>query len=222
MNNIPCTSVRRVRNSRTFPFKAIVFLCLSICGLFFGCTVAPPKEPPTDTPLPMPTPVDIWVEIDYSSSYNAAAPTWTFSDTPGWGAIDWAWTGTSYPEARDTYNNIMVEEDPIGRCAILGSSASLDLVIGLKKLSTYSSAGVRIEGRSASSSASVIIDVYNPLNSIGTSVSLGNEWTVHVLDLDLGEAVAIGEDQAMRVEPKGGSGSLALVRMRLTIHDATW
>jgi hypothetical protein len=220
MNTIPCTSVGRVRVSRTFPFKVLAFLLFPLCGLFLGCNVAPPEEPPVDTQPP--TPVDIWVEIDYSSSYSAAGPAWTFSDTPGWGSADWAWTGTGYPVARDTYNNITLEEDPIGRCAILGSGASLDLLIGLKGLSTYSSATVRIEGRSASTSASVIIDVYNPLNSIGTSASLGNDWTVHVLELDLGKAAVIGEDQAIRVEPTGGSSSLALVRMRLTLHDAIW
>jgi hypothetical protein len=96
-------------------------------------------------------------------------------------------------------------------------------MIGLKKLLSYSSVAVQIEGRSASTSSSVTFDVYNPATSIGTSGAIGNDWSVHLIELDLGAAMVSGDElQAVRVEPTGGSGMLALVRMRVCVHDAEW
>jgi uncharacterized protein (UPF0179 family) len=50
---------------------------------------------------------------------------------------------------------------------------------------------------------------------------MAHDWTVHVVDVDLQTCMVIGGGvQAVRVEPT--NGTLALVRMRLTIHGATW
>jgi hypothetical protein len=214
MVDTPSASVGRTSKSHDPLFKVLVCLAIAFHGSFLSCSAAPPT--------PTPTPVDIWVEIDYSAAYSAVAPAWAFSDTPGWVAADWAWTGETSPEVWDVYNNITVEADPIGKCAILGSGATLQVMIGLKKLVSYGSIVVHLEGRSASSSSSVSFDVYNPLNSTGTSGSFDQDWKVHSLDLDLGTAAVCGEEQAIRIEPTGGSSSMALARMRITLHDAVW
>lgn len=164
---------------------------------------------------------EVWVEIDYSSAYTPESPDWTFSPTPGWGEPQWAQPGKSWPEAWDRWNNMSVENDPIGTSLTIGSSSELQLMIGLEELLSYTSMSVRLEGRSKATSLSVQFDVYNPLNNCGTSGSMSQDWTVHVVELDLGTCAVVGAGvQAVRVSPS--NGTLALVRMRVTLHGATW
>jgi hypothetical protein len=221
------------------PAKVSSYTCLKVCfgqpfisnsritalaalfSLLIGCIPSPvdnPSLPPGTTP----TPTDIWLEIDYSNAYASTAPAWSFSDTPSWAAAEWAPSGKSYPEVWDVYNSITIEEDPIGRCAILGPGSTLQIMIGLDKLLSYGSVGLRVEGRSASTSSSVTFDVYCPVTSVGASGVFGNDWSVHLVELDLGSAVNGEALQAVRIEPTGGSGIIALVRMRVCVHDAEW
>ncbi|MBI5533314.1 MAG: hypothetical protein HY898_11395 [Deltaproteobacteria bacterium] len=164
---------------------------------------------------------EVWVEIDYSSAYSPESPAWEFSPTPGWGAAQWAQPPKTWPEAWDRWNNMNVETDPIGKSLTIGSSSELQLMIGLEELVSYTSMSVRLEGRSKATSSSVSFDVYNPLNNCGTTGSMSQDWTVHVVDLDLGSCAIVGAAvQAVRVSPT--NGTLALVRMRVTLHGATW
>jgi hypothetical protein len=213
-----CSS-RQSKPRNTFVFHVAVLFAT----VLFGCTPAPSDGGPEPSPTPAPLPVDVWVEIDYSNTSSSIIPDWSYSDTPGWAAADWAPAGETEPEVWDVYNNIVITDDPIGRCAVLGSSACLQIMLGPSKLVSYSTTSVRIEGRSASSTTSVFFDVYNPLNMCGTTGSLAHDWSVHLIELNLGSAIVSGEDlQAIRIEPSGGSSSLALVRMRITLHDAEW
>ena len=164
---------------------------------------------------------EVWVQIDYTSAYTPESPQWSFSNTPGWGAAQWAQPPKTWPEAWDRWNNMTVETDPIGKSLTIGSSSELQLMIGLEELVSYTSMSVRLEGRSKATSSSVQFDVYNPLNNCGTTGSMSQDWSVHVVELDLGNCAVIGAGvQAVRVSPT--NGTLALVRMKVTLHGATW
>ena len=164
---------------------------------------------------------EVWVEIDYTGAYTPESPQWSFSPTPGWGAAQWAQPPKTWPEAWDRWNNMVVETDPIGKSLTIGSSSELQLMIGLEELLSYTSISVRLEGRSKATSSSVNFDVYNPLNNCGSSGTMSQDWTVHVVDLDLGSCAVVGAGvQAIRVSPT--NGTLALVRMRVTLHGAQW
>lgn len=177
------------------------------------------SSPPPDAGLPGTG--DIWVEIDYSNASTPPSPSWRFSNTPGWGSAEWAAVNATRPEAWDRWNNMSVVNDPIGRSLEIGSSSELQLMIGLEELISYTSATVRVEGRSRSTSASVDFNVYNPWNGCGTTARFSNDWSVHVVDLDLAQCFEIGQGvQAVRIEPT--NGTVALVRMRLTLHGARW
>jgi hypothetical protein len=164
----------------------------------------------------------VWLEIDYSSAYTSQSPAWAYSATPGWGEAQWAPDGWTRPEAWDRFNNMIVEWDPMGSKALtIGSSSELQLMIGLEELTSYSHATVRLEGRSRTTSSSVHFNVVNPINGCSVSGSMSNDWTIHVEELDFGQCLVPGAGlQAVRVDPT--SGTLALVRMRVTLHDAQW
>lgn len=186
---------------------------------------APPDAGPPDSGVApdagQPGSGDIWVEIDYSSASTSRSPAWRFSSTPGWGSAQWAAENATRPEAWDRWNNMSVVNDPIGRSLEIGGSSELQLMIGLEELLAYSSATVRIEGRSRSTSSSVQFDVYNPWNGCGVSTTLGNQWQVQVVELDLATCFVVGGGvQAVRVSPV--NGTVALVRMRLTLHGAAY
>ena len=165
----------------------------------------------------------VWFEIDYTGAYSATNPDWTFSATPGFGEPQWAPSGNNWPEVWDVYNNISVTTDPIGKLAVVGPSGVLQVMLGLSSLQSYSHATVCVEGRSVSASASVIFDAYNPLNNCGASATMAHDWTVHAVGLDLGTCMIAGNGfQALRLEPSGGSSALGVMRVRLTLHDATY
>lgn len=172
---------------------------------------------------PPPGSGDVWVELDYSNAFSPQSPGWSFSATPGWGAGEWAMAGDSWPEAWDRWNNMSVVNDPIGTVLELGSSSELQLMIGLEELAGYQQAVVHLEGRSRATSSPVFFEVYNPLTGCGPteSFSMAQDWTIHAVDVDLGSCMVIGGGvQAVRVSPS--SGTIALVRMRLTLLGATW
>jgi len=166
----------------------------------------------------------IWFEIDYTSAYTSTNPSWSFSPTPGWGEPQWAASGSSWPEVWDLYNNIQVKQDPIGKLAEVDGGGILQIMIGLGALQSYSHATVCVEGRSVSATSSVYFDVYNPVNGLGASASMAHDWTIHAVGLDLGSTVMIAGDnfQALRVDPWGGSSSLGVMRLRLTLHNPVY
>lgn len=165
-----------------------------------------------------------WVEIEYTQAGGSPqSPSWTFSNTPGWGAAQWAMTGDSWPEVWDVWQNITVSNDPIGVLAVVGPGAQLQLMIGLEELIDYDSATVCIEGRSVSTVASVLFDVYNPLTNCGASASMAHDWVTHAEGIDLGTCLQPGGGvQAVRIEPTGGSSTIGVERMRVTLHGAVF
>lgn len=166
-----------------------------------------------------------WLEIEYAQAGGSPqSPGWTFSDTPGWTGMDWATDGESWPEVWDRWQNINVSSDPIGVVAVVGPSAELQLMIGLQNLVDYDYASVCLEGRSVSATASVLFDVYNPLNGCGvSSVSMAHDWSMHAAALDLGDCLEPGGGvQAVRVEPTGGSSAIGVKRLRLILHGAVF
>jgi len=164
----------------------------------------------------------LWVELDYTSANSPSSPSWSFSNTPGWGAKQWAASGKSWPEAWDLYNNMQVKWDPIGSDAlIIGSGQALQLMIGLQALKSYQKAVVRLEGRGYATSSSAQFDVYNPLNNCGASAKMAHDWSVHGVDVDIGNCMVIGGGtQAVRIKPT--VNGLALLRVRLTLQGASW
>ena len=111
--------------------------------------------------------------------------------------------------------------DPMGYWAAIIDGEHLQLMIGLQNLVSYTSATVRLEGRGYSTNASAQIDVYNPLNNCGVSTSMAHDWSLHVVDVNIGNCLVVGGGvQAIRVDPT--SQGLALHRMRLTIHGAVY
>jgi hypothetical protein len=192
--------------------------------------MAPDAMAPDATPLPDAAPLpdagapgmgDIWVQIDYSHASSPQSPDWSFSNTPGWGPAQWAMTGATYPEAWDRFNNMQVVADPIGQSLEIGSGSQLQLLIGLVSLMNYQSAIVHLEGRSRSTDAPVSFDITNPLNQCGNSGMMSQDWTVHLVDVDLAQCMLVGQGvQAVRVDPQ--DGTIALVRLRLTLYGASW
>lgn len=82
---------------------------------------------------------------------------------------------------------------------------------------------VRIEGRSRACCSPVRFDVYNPWNNCGITqyAELGQQWDVQVVELDLGSCAVPGQGvQAVRIDPV--SGTVALTRMKVTLHGAQW
>ena len=164
---------------------------------------------------------DVWFEIDYSSANSPRSPSWRFSNTPGWGSAQWAAVNASSPEAWDRFNNMQVVSDPIGRSLEIGGGSELQVMIGLEELSGYDSATVHIEGRSRATSSSVDFDVYNPWNGCGGAARFGQQWQVQSADVDLMSCYEVGQGvQAVRVAPT--NGTVALVRLRLTLHNARY
>lgn len=165
-----------------------------------------------------------WIEIEYNQAGGTAtSPSWSYSDTPGWGEAQWAASNASWPEVWDLYQNINVSNDPIGVLAVVGSSAQLQLMLGFEELIDYDYATVCVEGRSVSTSASVQFDAYNPLTGIGNSGSMAHDWNMHATGLDLGQCFEPGGGvQAVRLDATGGSASLGVKRMRLVLHGAVY
>lgn len=165
-----------------------------------------------------------WIEIEYNQAGGTAtSPSWSYSDTPGWGEPEWAASNASWPEVWDIFQNINVSNDPIGVVAVVGSSGRLQLMLGFEELVVYDYATVCVEGRSVSTSSSVQFDAYNPLTGIGNSATMAHDWSVHATGLDLGAAFEPGGGvQAVRIDTTGGSSSLGVKRMRLILHGAVY
>jgi hypothetical protein len=162
---------------------------------------------------------DVWIQIDYSNASTPESPEFTFSNTPGFTGSSWAFDGADFPQAWDRFNDMSVDDDPIGHS--LDLSDELQLMIGLHTLTSYDHAVVRLEGRAASVDADTQFDVENPLNGCGVQgVTMSNDWTVHVVDVDLADCLIPGQGvQAVRVSPTNGV-PIALVRMRVTLVGA--
>lgn len=165
---------------------------------------------------------EVWIEIDYSNANTSRSPTFRYSSTPGWGEAQWAAVNARWPEAWDRFNNMQVVNDPIGRSLEIGGGSELQLMLGFEELISYSYATVRLEGRSRATSSPVTFDVYNPWNGCGAgAATFGQQWQVQAVELDLAQCYEIGQGvQAVRVDPT--SGTIALVRLRLTLHDAVY
>jgi hypothetical protein len=165
----------------------------------------------------------VWFEIDYTNAFTSTNPAWSYSPTPAWGEPEWAANGSSWPEVWDLYNNISISNDPIGKLAVVGSSGVLQIMIGLQGLTSYTKAVVCVEGRSVSTSSSVIFDVYNPLNNCGTSATMAHDWSVHAVAVDIGTCLLPNNNfQAIRVDPSGGSSTIGVKRLRLTLQNAVY
>lgn len=186
----------------------------------------PDAEPAADAlPVDLGTPGtgDVWIELDYTNAYTPRSPTWRFSNTPGWGAAQWAMEGDTWPEAWDRFNNMTVGSDPIGTSLLIGSSSQLQLMIGLEEMQSYQSVTVRLEGRSRSTCCSLTFYVTNPLNNCGSSGQMSNDWNPDIIDVDLGTCLLTGPSgriEAVRIDPQ--SGTMALRKMRVTLHGASW
>jgi hypothetical protein len=157
--------------------------------------------------------------LDYEPAFSPSSPIWTFSDTPGFGPQQWAMEGTTWPEAWDRFNDMVVTSDPIGNSLEL--DGELQLMIGLPTLVSYDYAEVILEGRSRSTNASADFDVTNPIVfGCGVSGTMSNDWDPDIISLDFGQCLVPGETlQAVRVSP---NGTLALLRMTVILHGAVY
>ena len=201
-------------------------------GAWLDAELAPDAEeamdattaPDLGTPdLGTPGTGEVWIELDYTNAYTPRSPTWRFSNTPGWGPAQWAMEGDTWPEAWDRWNNMTVGSDPIGTSLLIGSSSELQLMIGLEEMLSYQSMTVRLEGRSRSTCCSLTFYVTNPLNNCGTSAQMSNDWNPDIIDVPLNTCLLTGPSgriEAVRIDPQ--SGTMALRRMRVTLHGASW
>lgn len=173
---------------------------------------------------PPPGSGDIWIEINYANANTSRSPAFSYSVSPGWTAASWDFngsTGSPGAEAWDRFNNMQVVNDPIGRSLEIGGSSQLQLMLGLVPLISYTGATVELEGRSRATSSPVFFDVTNPLNGCGGSATMNQDWTPDIVHVSLSGCFVVGGAvQAVRVDPT--SGTIALRRMRLTLHGARW
>ncbi len=165
---------------------------------------------------------DLWIELSYGGAFTPSSPSWSYSMSSGWTAASWAFNAGSGAEAWDRWNNMSVVNDPIGRALEIGSGSELQLMFGLVPLIGYVGATVELEGRSRATSSRVLFDIYNPANGCGVAgAEMDQDWTPDVVQLDLTGCFTAGSNlQAVRVEPT--SGTIALRRLRLTLHGARW
>jgi cysteine-rich repeat protein len=165
----------------------------------------------------------VWFQIDYSNANTVSSPSYTYSPTPGWGEAQWAPAGKSWPYAVDLFNNASVITDQIGKVALLnGTNKAVRVYFGLVGLS-YSYATVCVEGRSYSVGSSVTFLVQEAKTKCGNSGNMANDWVIHATGVDLDECFLADDDfQAVQVQPSGGSGSLSLKRLRVTLHNAVY
>src|SRR5690606_28669136 len=105
-----------------------------------------------------------WIEVEYWQLGSVSSPSWSYSNTPGWGEAQWAWGNEPWPEIFEFGGNQMAN-DPIGVIARI--SGTWQLMIGLQDLIGYDHATVCIQGRSVSVSSSATMAVTNPLNDCG-------------------------------------------------------
>ncbi len=165
-----------------------------------------------------------WMQIDYGNAYTITSPTRTYSNTPGFGEAQWNPNGQSFPEVWFIGGgSTQVSNDPIGKIAHIGPGAKLQMMIGLGSLISYSHATVCVEGRSVSTSASVLFDAYNPKNNCGMGGQMSHSWAIHATGIDIGNCLLEGDAfQAVRLEPWGGSSHLGVRRVRVTLHNAVY
>jgi cysteine-rich repeat protein len=165
----------------------------------------------------------VWFQIDYSNAFTVSNPTYTYSPTPGWGEAQWAPAGKNWPYAVDLFNNAAVVNDQIGKVALLdGTNKAVRVYFGLVGLS-YTYATVCVEGRSYSVGSSVQFFVEEAKNKCGDYGSMANDWSVHATGVDMQDCFLPNDSfQAVQVQPSGGSGSLSLKRLRVTLHGASY
>ncbi len=165
----------------------------------------------------------VWFQIDYSNAFSVSNPTYTYSPTPGWGEAEWAPTGKSWPYAVDLFNNAKVVDDQIGTVALLdGTNKAVRVYFGLAGLS-YTYATVCVEGRSYSVGSQVQFFVMEAKSKCGDDGMMANDWSVHATGVDMQDCFLAGDEfQGVQVQPSGGSGSLSLKRLRVTLHGASY
>jgi len=165
----------------------------------------------------------VWFQIDYSNAFSVSNPTYTYSPTPGWGEAQWAPQGKNWPYAVDLFNNASVVNDQIGKVALLdGTNKAVRVYFGLVGLN-YTYATVCVEGRSYSVGSSVQFFVMEAKTKCGDYGMMANDWSVHATGVDLQDCFLPGDSfQAVQVQPSGGSGSLSLKRLRVTLHGASY
>jgi cysteine-rich repeat protein len=167
----------------------------------------------------------IWIEVDYGSASSATNPEWTYSPTPGWGEPQWAPAMSNWPYIHALNATLHDDNGVIGTSLELsGSGDAFRLFIGLVGLSSYSHATVCVEGRSYATSSSVIFDVIQLPGGCGDSGMMSNDWfDLHPTNIEMGSCFTPGEDfQALEIRATGGSSSMSLRRVRLTLHDAVY
>ncbi|WP_293246866.1 hypothetical protein [Nannocystis sp.] len=165
----------------------------------------------------------VWFQIDYSNAFTVSNPTYSYSPTPGWGEAQWAPAGKNWPYAVDLFNNAKVINDQIGTVALLdGTNKAVRVYFGLVGLN-YTYATVCVEGRSYSVGSSVEFFVEEAKTKCGDYGMMANDWSIHATGVDLQDCFLPGDDfQAVQVQPSGGSGSLSLKRLRVTLHGASY
>ncbi len=164
---------------------------------------------------------ELWLEIDYewrSPGESTSTTDWSYS--PGFGAAPWAPASSSWPYIHTPDGGALVS-DPIGGTVLeLGCNARLRIFFGLEELSAVASATVTVEGRSRATSSGVDFEVWNP-GAAGSLVSYGSmsqDWEADVVTVAFTAEPGNGF-QAVEIAPVARSCSLAVRRVRLTLHE---
>ncbi|MCA9688247.1 MAG: DUF4215 domain-containing protein [Myxococcales bacterium] len=169
----------------------------------------------------------VWIDIDYEDAFTVTSPDYSYSPTPAWQEPEWTPTQMGYfwPKVVDLYNNMTVDNDPIGKLAVIKSNSTLRLYFGTKNLWSYTSATVCVTGRSVSVSSPVTFQVINPANGdCGASAMMSHDWTVHASGVTMPANCIIPNHgfQAIDIDATGGSAKLGVRSVRLTLHGAQY
>ncbi len=167
----------------------------------------------------------VWIEFEWASQNQAEDPVIGYSNTPGWGASQWAYGNNASAEAKDLFGMIMAGNDPIGWVLRIDNSDALQLRFGTSGL-TYDSASVCVTGRSSTTEFGVSFEVSNPLNNdCGGTGNFSAEWVVQADGFELPNNCVFDNvgTQALNVTINGGSDQLLGLRsVRLTLHGASY
>jgi hypothetical protein len=174
---------------------------------------------------------DVFVEITYEQATAPERPTFTYSDTPGFGPNEWAYNdpfggGMGSPDAWDRFNTMSIINDfRLGTVLAIGTgNHELQLMLGLPAAVSYDTVLVEVDGDETASAGVTRYDVFNPLVGCGLfsdDAAVTDGIGRHTKVLDIGPCLVPGESvQAIRLDPQ--AGELGLKRMRVTLVNASW
>ena len=164
-----------------------------------------------------------WMEVEFEAWGELYTPLWTFSDTPGWGARQWAVGDDLGPRIGITVGwgeVVHVLDDPSG--LLVAFDGTMSIRLGLHDLIDHDHTTLCIEGRALSPDTPGAIVISNTWNRCQPEQDalLDASPQVQAVGVDFGTCLVSGDDaQLVRIS---APRPLAVQRIHVTLHDAVY